>query len=100
MKVAIELGAFVSGIKLPDDFRFKEWQPYCILVSSPANKENQYLDSQLIAIERISDGRFASFEINALRNSDGGFIERGKVYVSAVALAQAIDNAISELTTQ
>jgi hypothetical protein len=96
MKCAIQIEEFAENVKLPDGFRFKE----CSLDLSPDNPDNKnkkYIESNFVTIERISDGKLASFEISSLRNEDGSSLERGKCFVPVESLAWAVDRAIQSL---
>jgi hypothetical protein len=93
----IELEVFDTCAKMPDGLRFKEWSPGNT-VAHVINKDGSSTDTLLVAIERISDGKFASFEIISLKNEDGK-LEPGLLYVSAAVLANAVDQAIAELET-
>jgi hypothetical protein len=97
VKCAIELETFAVNAKLPDGFRFKEWQPGNLVAFSPANEDQVYLDSYLVAVERISDEKFETFEITCLRKPDGSSLERGKIFLVAETLAHAVDEAVSKL---
>ncbi len=91
-KVAIELTVFLESAKLPKEMRFKDWGSGSYK-TFPASPTCNYLDSTLIAIERISDGMLAQFEITSLRN-----IDNPELILIVSDLAAAIDKAIAELS--
>lgn len=100
MSEAIELEEFVAQTKLPDGFKFKEWQPGCIIGFGPGSDGN-YLSTLLCAIERTADGKFSQFEIPYLHLGGRKEAEtmRGKLMVRKSDLESAVDKAIAELST-
>ena len=97
MKCAIEIESFVCGCKLPDGFRFKDWDSSGCLVAFSPDDSGKYITTHLIGIERVSDGKIQTFEISSLKNQDGSSLERGKIFLIADTLVKAVDEAVSKL---
>ena len=91
MKAFIELEAYAANVKLPDDIHFKEWDGQGCIVALTPNGEGQYIDTQMIGLER-GDGKLATFELSSLKHEG-----RGLIMLPVSELAQAVDKAIAEL---
>ena len=94
MKVLTEFESFAQYVKLPDGFKFHEWTkdiPVILPVLFDPSKPQTYYDAGMMAIERISDGKFLPFEISNQKQ------ELGRIFLSVAELAEAVDKALTEL---
>jgi hypothetical protein len=90
MEVTIGLDDFCSNARLPEGLRFKEWEP-CAHIA-PSKITNDYWDSVMIGVERISDGKVEDIEIGCLRDSS-----RSSIRCVASELIGLINTAIEVL---
>ena len=82
----IEFEAFVSAVKLPEGFRWKEREG-AMLTPAPASY-GSYYDSVTAAIEKIEDGSLSSFELSRLP------IHPGRICIPVGELGKCVERAL------
>jgi hypothetical protein len=92
MNATIEVEAFCRDVKLPEGLRFHEWEDSTTVRAVPDVGSNVFIDAQMIAVERISDGALKTMEISHLKGNGNA-----PIVVQVTELSQAVDKAIAEL---